>query len=1162
MINAKQYLPRKRVLPFLGWVIILICLSFFAYTRIQASYPFTPTSTGTFQDFDIPGTGTPYSVFSVVAQNPPQYLAGGPTGSGLHARLAFQTSPQAQNSLAFDRTDAGAYDLVIADFDFRMTVPMSDERGQGMSFALLNTAHYGTTGAVAPNLLGNTAEEPNFTGSLGIGFDLFEPSPVGNSNKISLHYNNQVVQEFDATKAMNLADGVWAHARVVMRLGGGYSDVSVILTPCGGIPVTVVNQFPVPGLVPYEGRGYFAARSQTQFTGHDLDNVHLQFLDNTQSVVSFSTGCASVVETEDSITITVTRLGNINQAVTVNYETQNGTAQSGTDYTNTSSSLTFASGEITQTLTIPILNDAVNEGDENFQVRLTGLTGNGVVGGPAIIQVKIIDDEAHQNEGYWSDPIPLPVIPIHASLLPTGDVMIWDRGDYGYSYDRQPRLLNISTGQVISTAEIYYELFCAGHAFLEDGRLFIAGGHIADSTGEAHASIYNPFNDSWEFIPDMNAGRWYPSAVTLANGDILVDAGYDIPGIVARIPQVWEVETHAWRDLTGAEHGGNPEYAHFYPFLFQAPNSQVFVAGPQPMARYLDPTGAGAWIDVAENMFEYRMYGSAAMYDDGKVVMMGGFVPNIFIPTASTQVINLYDPNPVWRTVENMSSPRSQLNATLLPDGTVLATGGTSGPGFDNSLAAVLHAEIWDPVTEQWTDLASGSRYRGYHSTALLLPDGRVFVGGTGHADPIGGPQYNYELYSPPYLFKGPRPTISNAPEVVTYGQVFNVSTPNGAEIAKVTWLRLGSVTHAFNENQRINHLDFASVPGGLDITSPADPNLAPPGHYMLFILNENGVPSVARIIQLTSDPPNPHSTPTATPTPTSTATHTPTPTSTATPTATLTPTPTPTNTPTVTPTNSPTQTPTPTFTFTPTPTHTPAPSTQMHIASISMAVVSLGNSRFRADALITVVDANNQPVSGATVFGEFSGDTSSTVSGLTNGSGQVTLSSTAKKNGANWTFCVTNVIKTGMTYNPGANVETCDTTNTPTATPTPTSTPTPIPSPGSFLHIADLDAISTAGGPGRWNAIVIITIHNASHNPLAGVMVTGTWSNGTTGNSSCVTDINGQCIVSKTGLRTTTNSVIWTITNATHPSFSYQPASNHDPDGDSNGTTIIVNQP
>jgi len=137
--------------------------------------------------------------------------------------------------------------------------------------------------------------------------------------------------------------------------------------------------------------------------------------------------------------------------------------------------------------------------------------------------------------------------------------------------------------------------------------------------------------------------------------------------------------------------------------------------------------------------------------------------------------------------------------------------------------------------------------YRGYHSTALLLPDGRVVSAG---GEQTGA---SAEIFSPPYLFKGARPTVTSAPSSVKYGNTFFVATPDGANIAQVTWIRLGSVTHSFGQNQRLNHLQFGQASGGLNITAPANANLAPPGHYMLFLLNNKGVPSVAQIIQITN---------------------------------------------------------------------------------------------------------------------------------------------------------------------------------------------------------------------------------------------------------------------------------------------------------------------
>jgi hypothetical protein len=146
--------------------------------------------------------------------------------------------------------------------------------------------------------------------------------------------------------------------------------------------------------------------------------------------------------------------------------------------------------------------------------------------------------------------------------------------------------------------------------------------------------------------------------------------------------------------------------------------------------------------------------------------------------------------------------------------------------------------------------MASNAVVRVYHSTSLLLKDGRVLNTGSGDGAGITN-RYNAELYSPPYLFKGARPAISSAPSAVGYGQSFFVGTANPTSIARVTLLRPGSVTHAFDASQRFNELSFVRTSDGLTVKSPANANLAPPGYYMLFILNGNGVPSTAKVLRI-----------------------------------------------------------------------------------------------------------------------------------------------------------------------------------------------------------------------------------------------------------------------------------------------------------------------
>jgi hypothetical protein len=441
--------------------------------------------------------------------------------------------------------------------------------------------------------------------------------------------------------------------------------------------------------------------------------------------------------------------------------------------------------------------------------------------------------------GQWARVTNLPMFPVHNHLLPNGKLMLWGRNAVTDLYSWDPANAGISKLQGVG-----YDLFCAGHAFLADGRLMVAGGHIADNVGLSKTSFYNAFTNTWSGAPEMNAGRWYPTVTTLPNGDALVVSG-DIDTTVGLnpLPQVYQAATNTWRDLTGAQ-----LIQPIYPMMFVAPNGKVFDAAPTNVTRYLDTSGTGAWTTVANHNFSgWRDYGSAVMYAEGKILVVGGSDP----PTAISEVIDLNVPSPAWRTVAPMSVARRHHNATLLPDGTVLVTGGTYGPGHNNETTPAFSAELWNPATEKWTMLSSASVPRLYHSSAVLLPDGRVVTNG-------GDNITDLEAFSPPYLFKGARPTLSGVPAHMGYGQRWSVQSPDAADIRKVTLIRLPSVTHAFDQNQRLNVLQFTAGTGAIDITTPANGNLAPPGHYMLFAINSNGVPSMGAFVRISADAPPP----------------------------------------------------------------------------------------------------------------------------------------------------------------------------------------------------------------------------------------------------------------------------------------------------------------
>jgi len=457
--------------------------------------------------------------------------------------------------------------------------------------------------------------------------------------------------------------------------------------------------------------------------------------------------------------------------------------------------------------------------------------------------------------GQWSSLVYLPIVAIHMHLLPDRYLLAWGKPetppDPNFGVEAavwDSTLVSPAFTDFYPAHDPYVTIYCSGHSFLADGRLLATGGHLGDFVGSKVTSIFDFSTRTWSRGPDMNGARWYPTNTTLANGDVVVVSGtIGQENQVNKIPEVWSAATNSWRSLTGASLS-----LPLYPWLHLAPNGQAFLSGPGRNTKYLDTSGTGRWTSVGRTKFgdRHQYEGTSVMYEPGKVLIVGGGSQ----ATVSAEVINLNDASPGWRYTGSMTYPRRYLNATILPDGKVLVTGGSSSSAFSDPNGKVLNAETWDPAVGSWSSMAAMSTSRLYHSTALLLPDGRVLVAGGG-GDGAGGDidHYNAQYYSPPYLFRGQRPTISSAPATVGYGQTFAVVTPDAGAITQVTLVRLSSVTHEFNENQRFNRLAFTGRPDGtaLDVTAPSASNLCPPGHYMLFVLNSAGVPSIAEIVRI-----------------------------------------------------------------------------------------------------------------------------------------------------------------------------------------------------------------------------------------------------------------------------------------------------------------------
>ncbi|HUR96263.1 MAG TPA: galactose oxidase-like domain-containing protein [Gemmatimonadales bacterium] len=443
--------------------------------------------------------------------------------------------------------------------------------------------------------------------------------------------------------------------------------------------------------------------------------------------------------------------------------------------------------------------------------------------------------EPAASQGRWDAPFAWPIVAVHLSVLPDGQVLSWGR-------EGNPQKWNPTTGLFVEAPSTTH-LFCAGQAFLPDGRLFVAGGHLSDNHGLPDANIFDHRTGQWVRVASMAHGRWYPTATTLPDGTVLVLAGQDESGNDVAEPELWD--GGGWRARPGAA-----RTIPFYPRTFVAPNGLVFYAGELPQSSYLDPSGTGRWVPVATSGYGRRDYGTAVMYRPGRVLIVGGSDPPDGVPTASAEVIDLEQASPAWRFTGSMAQARRHLNATVLPDGRVAVTGGTQAAGFSDPAGGVRAVEVWNPETDEWTTWASGAVTRVYHSTTVLLPDGRLLHAGSGDGANLPR-ELSAELFTPPYLLRGPRPVIDSAPDSFAYGSSVLIGTRDAGKITHASLVRLPSVTHAFDQNQRFVPLAIVRSAGGVKITAPSSGTLAPPGDYMLFLIDDDGVPSTGRMVRL-----------------------------------------------------------------------------------------------------------------------------------------------------------------------------------------------------------------------------------------------------------------------------------------------------------------------
>jgi hypothetical protein len=463
------------------------------------------------------------------------------------------------------------------------------------------------------------------------------------------------------------------------------------------------------------------------------------------------------------------------------------------------------------------------------------------------------------TQGQWRTlPNPVPINPVHVALTRTGQVLIVS-GSGNVATESNYRAATWDpVSQIFQTQALNWDMFCNGMVVLHDGRVLVNGGNLQYDPfwGERRNAVFDPLTGLFTDIQNMAHGRWYPTVTTLGDGRVMTFSGLLETGGTNTSVEIYTVGS-GWSQEYPA--GWTPP---LYPRMHLNTDGRVFYSGSTRSSRFFNPaTNAWSSIVATTNYSGSRTYGTSVMLP---LTPANGYRPRVMIfgggnpATATTETIDLSAATPQWQFGPSMSQPRIEMNATLLPNGKVLATGGSLND--EDAATASLNADLYDPQTNAFTSAGANAYPRLYHSNALLLPDATVLlIGGNPQR---GSYEARLEVYSPAYLFNPDgtaalRPIVTTAPSTVSYNTAFQVLTPDAANIASAVLVRPGAPTHAFDMEQRLIGLSFTAGNGVLNITGPPNGNIAPPGYYMLFVLNSAGVPSEATFVRLGAAPPN-----------------------------------------------------------------------------------------------------------------------------------------------------------------------------------------------------------------------------------------------------------------------------------------------------------------
>lgn len=473
-------------------------------------------------------------------------------------------------------------------------------------------------------------------------------------------------------------------------------------------------------------------------------------------------------------------------------------------------------------------------------------------------------------EGSWEVlPYLMPVNPIHGTILHTGKILIvsgsendptnHDNGDFVAA------VWDYNTG-TFAVQPVLWDIFCTGVAAFPDGRIIIAGGtgDLQPPYGVGRVSMFDPATEKFNEIEEMANARFYASVVMLNDGRAMVFGGIDEDRVHNDNVEMYTIATGWGPELPA------PWTPRLYPREHLLPNGDVYFSGVQADSNVYHPS-TNTWdLNVAKTVFPQDRQGGTSILlplrpasnYGAKIMIMGGAL-NHAPATETAEIIDLSVTKPAWRMVAPMSAPRQRMESCMLPNGLVLAAGGSIND--EDNATAVLTGDLFNPVTETWAPGGTFVYPHLYHSILLLRPDGRVVIAGSNPV--LGTWEPHIEVYSPPYLFTtdgsgnsipAVRPTITSATSEIGYGGTLTISTPDSTDIKTVVLTRLCSSTHNIDFDQRLVELNFTQGgTGKLTATAPPNANIAPPGYYLVWILNNAGTPSEGAFVHLTANPSN-----------------------------------------------------------------------------------------------------------------------------------------------------------------------------------------------------------------------------------------------------------------------------------------------------------------